>query len=207
MPISSLRALAVAAFLSLGACVTAGLGAPQGIAVVKGTVTIAGPRGYCVDRRLSRDGADEAFVVLGACSALAPGGAVASGTPVVMTVTVSTAPAAARSTPADLERFVRSDAGRAALSRSGQAATVEILSARQDGQALFLQIRDQSAGEATPKTDSTYWRAIFGMGDTVITASILAFSDRPVGRAEGFRRLAEFVARLQAVNAEIAAPT
>ncbi len=207
MPTFSLRGFAAILLIALAGCVTTGGTAPQSIAVSQGVVTIVGPRGYCVDRGLSRDGVDEAFVVLGSCAALSRGAQAASDTPVVLTASILVAPAAARTSPDDLEHFVRSGPGRAALAQSGEAAAVEILSARREGQVLLLHLRDQSTGGAVPGTDSAYWRAIFGLGDRVVTANVLAFADRPISRDDGFRRLAEFVARIKAANPAALSPS
>lgn len=194
------RAFALAALLALAAC-EGGLsfGAPAEVTVAGGAVTVAGPAGYCVDRGLSRTGGSEAVVVLGSCAAFSPLAARPPGTPAVLTATVS-AEAAAAPEPGDLERFLRSPQGRAAISRAGRAETVEILSARREQGVLLLHIRDESAGAEGPATDPAYWRAVFGLSGRLVTATVLAFADRPLSRDQGFRLLDAFVDRLRAAN-------
>jgi hypothetical protein len=199
------RAVALTALLALTAC-EGGLsfGAPAAVAVADGAVTVAGPAGYCVDRSLSRIGGSEAFVVLGSCAAFSPVATRPQGTPAVLTATVSAEPAAPPE-PGDLERFLRSPQGRAAISRTGHAETVEILSARREQGVLLLHIRDESAGAEGPATDPAYWRAVFGLNGRLVTATVLAFADRPLSRDQGFRLLAAFVDRLKAANATTSA--
>lgn len=195
------RSAALAALLALAGCAGGlSLGAPETVAVADGALTVAGPAGYCVDRRLSRTGGPEAFVVLGACNAFSPVAARPRGTPAVLTATLSAEPAAPPE-PGALERFLRSPPGLAAISRAGRAETVEILSARGEDGVLVLHIRDTSAGAEGPATDPVYWRAVFGLNGRLVTATVLAFASRPISRDQGFRLLADFVARLRAANA------
>jgi hypothetical protein len=195
-----IRAATLVALLALAAC-EGGLsfGAPASVAVAGGAVTVAGPAGYCVDSRLSRTGGTEAFVVLGSCAAFSPVAARPEGTPAVLTATVSAEPAAPPE-PGDLERFLRSPQGRAAISRTGRAETVEILSTRREQGVLLLHIRDEGAGAEGPATDSAYWRAVFGLNGRLVTATVLAFADRPLSPDQGFRLLDAFVDRLKAAN-------
>lgn len=188
------------AALLLTGCVAAGGAATRSLAVAQGTVIVAGPPGYCVDRRLSRTGPGEAFVTLGNCAALSPGATGPAGVPAVLTATVSDRPATPPD-PARLEAFLRSDAGRAALSRSGRAETVQILAARREGAMLLVQIRDGSAVGPGPATGPDYWRAVFDAGGRLVTASVLSFAGRPLDRDEGFRLLAAFAARIAAASA------
>lgn len=191
---------ALAAILALAACEGGiGTGAPASVAVAGGALTVAGPAGYCVDRRLSRTGEAEAFVVLGSCAAFSRGAARPPGTPAVLTATVSAEPAA-EPERGTLERFLRSPQGRAAISRAGRAETVEILSAQSERDVLFLYIRDSSAAAEGPATDPAYWRAVFGLNGRLVTATVLAFADRPLSRDQGFDLLTDFVARLRAAN-------
>jgi hypothetical protein len=192
------RAAALAALFALAAC-EGGPGAPTSVVVAGGALTVAGPAGYCIDRRLSRTGGAEAFVVLGSCAAFSRSAARRPGAPAILTATVSAEPAAAPDRRS-LERFLRSPQGRAAISRAGRADTVTILSARNERGVLFLQIRDTSATAEGPATDPAYWRAVFGLNGRLVTATVLAFADRPLSRDQGFGLLAEFVARLRATN-------
>lgn len=193
---------ALAATVLLSGCVGAGLtgGAPATVSVARGAVTVTGPAGYCVDRRLTRDGPDEAFVVLGSCAALSRGGRAPAGTPAVLTATVSPPSGAELPPPSDLEAFLLSDEGRAALSRVGDAGTVEIVETERDDDVLYLYLRDSAAGSEQPGAAPAYWRALFGVEGRLVSATVLAFADRPLSVDQGFAKLAEFVARLRAAN-------
>ncbi len=199
MPIS--RALALVACLGLAACEGGfGPGGVQSLAVAGGAVTVAGPRVYCVDRRLTRDGPAEAFVVMGSCAALTRGGAQPVGAPSVLTATVAPTPGATLPPPAELERFLRSEAGRAALARNGQPGNVRILQTQARDGILYLYIRDTSAAAEGPPTDPAYWRAVLVLNGRLVTATVLAFADQPLSADRGFRKLGDFVARLRAAN-------
>lgn len=196
------------ALLALSACIdaAANLGPPlRSLAVADGAVTVSGPSGYCVDRRLSQAGSGEAFVVLGSCAALADGGEAPAGPPALLTATVSGAQVPAAPGPDALERFLRSEPGRSALARDGRAESVTILRARREQGLLLLQIRDTSPGGIGRSTDSAYWRAVFAVRGRLVTATVLAFDDRPLSSDLGFRLLGQFVARLRAANPGAAA--
>lgn len=197
MPTS--RAARAAVAVILAGCVTAP--APvQSVAVARGEVTVAGPPGYCVDRGLVRDDPAGAFVALGSCAGL--GGTEApAGPPALLTATVANVAVSATPDAAALEAFLRSEAGRTALSRAGQSGSVEIVDTRREGEVLLLQIRDTGAPAAGPPTEPEYWRAVFDVRGRLVTATALAFAGRPLPREEGFRTLGAFVARLRAANA------
>ena len=207
MPISRagplFKAGLFAAVLALSACIDGGasLGPPQfSVASAGGAVTIAGPGGYCVDRQLSRVQNSDSFVVLGSCAALAEGGVAPAGAPAILTATVSGAPASAVPGPAALETFLRSEDGRRTLARDNRAESVTILRTRSDNGTLMLNIRDTSPGGIGRGTEDAYWRAVFAVRDRLVTATVLAFSERPLTAEGGFRLLGRFVARIRAVN-------
>lgn len=190
------RAALCAALLALAAC------APPvpSVTVAEGTITIAGPEGYCVAPGLGQSGAVDPVVVLRVCGANTPFGIGASDSvvPALLTATVS---AGADTVPAPeaLEAFLRSEAGRAAISRSGAAETVSILSSRRSGGALLLYIRDTSVADGDG-TQAPYWRAILGVKGHLVTATVRGFSDRPLSRDDGLRLATGFVAALVAAN-------
>ncbi len=200
--------LTIAATLVLSACVPAEFGAASGgtraMAVSDGAVTVAGPAGYCIDRTASRDGADGAFVLFGTCAALSGGrGAAQPARPAVLTASVSRGAPEDGSLPdsfASMTAFFRSAPGRAALSRSGRADTVEVAEAVRAGDVLYLRLNDRSAatGQAV---EPEYWRAILALRGRMVTLSALGLSDRPLSSAEKRRVLEAMVARMRASNA------
>ncbi len=191
----------LAALLALSACVEGpGTSAPATVTVAGGAVTVGGPSGYCVDRRLSGTSAGEAFTVLGSCAALSRGGSAPAGVPAVLTATVSSDPLEVPPEPAALEAFLTSAAGRAALSRAGDAATVEVLATKRGEGIVKLFLRDTAVAADGPPTDPAYWRAVFVLRGHLVSATVLSFADRPLGPEDGLRKLDEFVAQLRALN-------
>ncbi len=191
----------LAACLALGACLQAG--PLPALRVAGDEVTIVGPEGYCVDSRTALERRAGSFVVLGDCGVL--GGGAAEGNPAVLTALVSAATdLPQRPSAAQLERYFRSDAGQAALSHDGTAATVTLLDLAQDGDVLYLKVRDRSAGRPATLSDTT-WRAVFALNDRLVALSVASHADVPVGDLSMRRKLREFVAAVRAANGADAA--
>lgn len=201
------RAAALAFALALSACVagTAPTGsAPRAVAVSGGAVTVTGPAGYCIDRAASRNGPEGSFVLFGTCAALS--GSSAAGQPAkpaVLTASVvqgaADEPTFVASFPA-MARFFGSSAGRAALSRSGKAATVTVGTVSSRDGVLFLSLADSAAGPGQSVAPD-YWRAIFALRGHLVTLSVMSLADRPIDSAEKRRILDDFVARMKQANA------
>ncbi|MAQ81827.1 hypothetical protein [Psychromarinibacter halotolerans] len=190
------RLIAGLALVSLTACgggaglanLTDGLGAglsrtpPKSVDVARGAVTVSGPQGYCVDRAGSRLRAETPFVLLGACASIARDRS--AGRPLqqgLLTVAVSPpdgGPGFAATLP-QLETFLSSPAGRAALARDGLDTSVEVLETRREGEALLIRLRDTSA-TALPGTEATYWRGLFEVNGHLVTASVMSFANQPM---------------------------
>jgi hypothetical protein len=181
------RILGAAAVLPLAACsggfdigsgAFATRNAPERVLVAERSVVVGGPVGYCVDPAATRDGV-KAFVLLGSCASIsrdpdqsrpeAPG---------LMTVVVSSDPATFVDVPrqaAELGGYFRTEAGRAALSRTGKAATVEVLDTRIRNGVLFLHARDTAGGLARGVSND-YWRAFMSVNGRLVTISAIPFS-------------------------------
>lgn len=194
------------AFLAvlLSACVTGGPATvTRAMAVSGGSVVVAGPPGYCIDRAVSRDKPDGAFVLFGTCAALS--GSRAAGqpaSPALLTVSVSSgAPDGetfAESLPA-LASFMRSVPGRAALSRSGDAESVSVEDTRIKGDVMFLRVRDRSDASDRP-VEPEYWRAILRVEGHIVTLTALSPSEQPVAATDRFRALEALVRAMRAAN-------
>lgn len=188
----------------LSACVPGGPATvTRAMAVSGGSVVVAGPPGYCIDRSVSRDKPDGAFVLFGTCAALS--GSRAAGQPASPALlTVSVSPGAsdgqtfAESLPA-LASFMRSVPGRAALSRSGDAAQVSVEDIRIKGDVMFLRVRDRSAASDRP-VEPEYWRAILRVEEHIVTLTALSPSERPVAATERLRALEALVRAMRAAN-------
>jgi len=195
-------AAALAFTLALAGCadLTSAFSPATSLTVARGAVVVAGPRGYCIDRRLTRTGEGESFVVMGACSAFPFGTDNPVGQAAVLTATVGGEVTTGAFDPDVVEGFLRSAQGRATLSRSGRAETVDIRQVRQDPAVLSLMIRDTTAVGEGPPVDPTYWRAIFLVRGHLVTATVMAFHDSPLSMDQGFFTLADFVNRIRAAN-------
>ncbi|MDF0600643.1 hypothetical protein P1J78_07875 [Psychromarinibacter sp. C21-152] len=202
-------AVAGLAVLGLAACGGFGLSRPpETVAVAGGDVVIGGPQGYCIDRPGSRLTGESPFVLLGSCASIArDAGADAPRQPGVLTATVSApgeGPGFAETVP-QLESFLSSAPGRAALARDGRPESVEVLSTRRDGAALIIHLRDTSAN-VVPGTDPTYWRGLFEANGRLVTVSVMSFADQPMGSDLALATLRGMVARIRQETAARHAP-
>ncbi len=178
--------------------------APQRLSVAGGTVVVAGPEGYCIDRPASRDSDATAFVLLAGCAAVtrkpyAPRPRV----PALLTASVTGDVPAGRGLAGQAARmkgFFASAEGRAALARDGRAESVEIIEMFARDGAFFIHARDSSAGTG-PGLGPEYWRAIFEVNGRMVTASVAAFANRPISDDAGQATLGLFVARIRAESA------
>jgi hypothetical protein len=145
--------------LLLSGCV-APLGTPKAAPVLGGAVQVGVPAGYCIDRSAGREDGDTAIVVMGKCTEAS------TALPAVLTAAIG--PAASAGVLAgggtQLAAYFTSDAGRAALSRSGRASTVTVLQAKSMGEAFVMRIRDRDAGE--------YWRGVEPVAGRLVTITV-----------------------------------
>ena len=156
--------------LALAGCVVAR--EPVRVAQI-GALEIGAPAGYCVDPSGSDYDASGGFVLFGACNALFPKAYTAPpALPVALTATVMGAAPEGFSGELDaLEGFFRSEAGRAALSRAGDAATVEILAFRQDRDSLWLHVADSAEGAGD--LSARYWRGVSAVNGQMVALAAL----------------------------------
>ena len=192
--------------LALAGCV-GGLGggaddAFRQVQVTSDLVTITGPTGFCVDPTATQNAGDTGFVLLGNCAAIS-GSARAAQPDVaaVLTATVS-APSLGASLTENLgalETFFRSSDGRALLSRSGEADSVDILDTRTSGAMFLLHARDDSGGDiAGVSTD--YWRAYLDIGPRLATLTVLSLAAANIDDAAALDTLTRFAAAVQETN-------
>ena len=197
MPIS--KAWLIPSLLLLTACGD-GFGvtraAPQQIMLSDGTV-IAGADGWCVDQSTSRSDGQTSVIVLGSCAALARDeDAPRPDVPGIVTVSIETQPGVTP-TAEELEAFFASDAGRSALARDGQAASVEILDTQIEDDILFLRSRDTST---IVGTDKQTWRAIFMLNGRIASVSLYGRDDRPITPEDGFQAISLQAQELRSAN-------
>ncbi|MBT8477075.1 MAG: hypothetical protein HKO95_14975 [Rhodobacteraceae bacterium] len=208
-PASLLAALALAGCTS-GINVGLGLGglsftraAPERISVAGDSVIVAGPPGFCIDRSALKDSQQGAFVLLGSCASISrDAGQPRPDIPGLLTVSVS--PLGVVSGPPDellagLSEYLQSPQGRATLSRTGDASSVDILETQLDGDMLYIHARDR-AGPQPEALEDDYWRALMAVDGRLVTASVVAFSRQPMTREAGLAVLDSFARRLRREN-------
>lgn len=185
----------------LAGCVAPGQGASDRARVMNGALTLAAPRGFCVDPNARRDGAGGSFVLWGNCAAIA-GDPAAPKPPYRAMLSATVGPAS--DTPlaasfAGFETFFRTDAGRAALARSGRAQDVQVLKVQRSAGMLLLKIADRSAATTTPVTRS-YWRAITEVKGHVTALSVLPLEGSAMRDADQIALLQNFETTIRAAN-------
>ncbi|MDY6861306.1 MAG: hypothetical protein SWN98_18445 [Pseudomonadota bacterium] len=190
-----------------GLLATTGLGgqafsrqAPERLPVPGSAVVVAGPAGYCIDTGASSVSEGDSFVLLASCAAVTHDPEARRPLfPALLTVSVFEPPVG--DTPltdehAQLAAFFTSDEGRAALSRDGDPATVELISTDTQGGAFFLHAREQSS-DARPGLGADHWRAIFTVNGQRVSASVLSLRDHPLAAGAGRDTLNTLVARIR----------
>ena len=174
---------------------------PTRLSVMGGDVLVTGPEGFCIDVKGSRETQGNAFALMGSCAAITHRpDAPEPARPAVLTATVMTAGDAplAESFP-QMAAFFASDAGRAALARSGRARDLTIRRAFSRGDVFVIAARDTSRFEG-PKVEPDYWRALFDLDGHIVSASVLALRGKPIPDAAAESLLDDFVGRIRAAN-------
>lgn len=163
-------------------------GQARALSVLGGTMTVAAPAGYCVDKGSARSQGDGAVVLIGRCNRRS------GSPPAVISVTIGTAGSAGvmASGGAAMAEFFQSTAGRAALSRTGQPETVQVLAASETGGAFLLHVAEAKQGD--------YWRAVFGVSGRLVTLSVQGAEGAALDAAKGRQLLGAAIATLQKAN-------
>lgn len=169
---------------------------PNRMTVADGAVTILGPKGFCIDRASSHDGPGPPFILLGICTAMA--GANIAPRPMVqalLSASVSNGSSGPGIAHADWHRlvtYIRSAAGRSALSRSGDAESVRVLGMMRIDGVVFVHAHDTSPfpGEAVMPD---YWRAVFDLNGHLVTLNVMSVPKAPFPDSAGVALLDAFV--------------
>lgn len=184
-----MKSLGLIGILLLAGCMTTqGAGIRQ-VALLDGAMVAAAPAGYCIAPGAGQRQADSAVVIMGRCSAAG------TAAPAVLTLTVGQAGSAGAMAAGGvaLAEYFTSEAGRAALSRSGRAGDVQVLAASEVDRAFLVQVRDREAGE--------YWRGIAGLRGRLVTVTAAGPSDdAPLPAATGRALVEAALAALRRAN-------
>lgn len=158
------------------------------ISVFDGTMKVAAPVGYCVDKQSARQDTNGAVVLIGRCSGAS------NLAPAVISVTIGQAGSAGviADGGAAMAAFFQTEAGRAALSRAGRADTVQIVQSGIVDAAVILRINEAGVGD--------YWRTIAGISGRLVTVSVQAPSEAGFDPATGRKLLAASLAAMRNAN-------
>jgi len=164
-------------------------------AVLAGAVTVAAPRGYCVEPTAVLETGDSALVLIGRCT----GGISNPRAPAILSAAVS-GPGSGldiATSAAALAGFFGSEPGRAALSRSGSAATVTVLETVAVGEVFVIRLTDTSPD---PTASPESWRAVLALAGRLVTLTVTGALEAPLDASSGRALLDRFIAAMQAAN-------
>lgn len=166
-------------------------GQTRSLSVLSGAMQVAAPAGYCVDKQSARQQADGAVVLIGRCSGAS------QQPPALISVTIGAAGSAGVLAGGDaaLAAFFRSPNGRAALSRTGSAETVQILATANFDGAFALHIAETGLGD--------YWRAVLGVSGRLVTLSVQGPNGSAIDPAVGRGLLGGTIAAMRRANPAI----
>lgn len=170
-------------------------------AVLGGAITVAGPKGYCIDLSGVSDTESGAFVPLGACAAIsgrrtddAPktlrflAAAIRPVSPDALMAAPDLVPAA--------RRAMEDETVLAALSQGDN--TAKIVTLRGEGQALIAKTQNANGRDGLA---AEQWRAMFLTRGHVVGLTVSGFAGQPASE-DGETVLIAFLNAMQAANPE-----
>lgn len=201
LPRSARAALALVLSLGLSACAGLSPQATDRVKVFDGSLTVAGPKGYCVAPSARRDTAQGSYVLFASCAAVS-GDAMQSRASLPAMLSATVGPEAAAPLEPAFPAFVsffHSPQGRAAIARSGVAKDVEILTVQHRGHMLLLKISDRSTVSGAPVAQ-VYWRAITSLGGRITALSVLPMRGTRLSDKAQIQLLESFDAAIRAAQ-------
>ena len=187
-----------AAILGAAACLALLVGCVpllplQSLSLADGALVLSAPRGYCIDGMTSRP--EDGFAVMAPCASFGQSGPVPEVMGLVAVQLGAAGSAAVRGAEGELAALLRSPAGAALLSATGQAETVRLGGVTQARGRVDVAFVD-SAPQRMPGTDGRVWRSFFDMGDRLVTVSVRSPSAAPLTDAAARALLAQADAAL-----------
>jgi len=170
----------------LSACVApGGSGGKGAMSFVGGDFHVVAPAGYCIDPAASHDSGDSAVVLIGDCGPVVPA---------IISITLGEPGSSAvlQSGARALSDYFTSRAGRAALARDGQAASVTVRETSLAGGALIMRLHDRQVGE--------YWRAVMGVKARLVSVSVTAPQTSSLSPDQSRKLLEQTMTALRAAN-------
>lgn len=98
-----------------------------------------------------------------------------------------------------MAKFLSSSVGRAALSRSGKAESVQIAQIASVRDVLYIRASDTAEARGQG-VEAEYWRALMMVKGRIVTLSALGLRDLPLEPGVKRSLLEAFVARVRVVN-------
>lgn len=199
---SALAGLALAAFAAGAPEAAERKGADRVSLTVAGRkLTLMAPKGFCIDPKATNVSASGAFVLASDCALLGFSRPPQGSDDTVGAVLTASVAARQRpnSSPAELERFAATKAGRAALSRSGQPERVKILATRTRRDVLYVLVEDKGA-QPIAGIEPRFWRAFLQIEGRMTVITALGFQGAGVDATEGLALIQRFADTLQAAN-------
>ncbi|MBK5934602.1 hypothetical protein, partial [Rhodovulum imhoffii] len=178
-------------------------GGQQTRAVVGTTgISIAGPQGYCIDRKSRRVKPEAQVYMLAGCEALGGTGSPPPGQAALLMAAVSPRPLTGvvlKDPSSAFSRFFRSEAGRGAVSWDGRAGSVRILGmTHQDGMHILHLRHDGPLPYDDIGTES--WRGVMVLNGHMVTLQVVPFADKPLSKADGAALLQRFARAVRAAS-------
>jgi hypothetical protein len=154
-----------------------------------GAIVLAAPQGYCLAAdSVARTAASE-FAAFTACR----------GPGAVLTATAGGPGSAQPVDPAEMGAFLTSDAGRRALSRSGDAVAVTVHAVAAAGEVVLVRLTDRSAPPSAVAPGES-WRAVFVLGDRLVTLTAAPGAGTTLDSAAGRALIGRFVGAMRGAN-------
>lgn len=181
----------------IGQTLTPTGGALESVPLLGGAVTAAGPDGFCVSPDASRPRAG--FAAITACNAITGEGALPFSMGLITVQAGEDGTASVAGPGTAFSDFLRSDAGAAVLSVSGNAADVTVDRVFSGDGAVTAVFTDK--GDAPlPGTDPIQWRAFTDINGHLVTISLRSLTASPLAPAQGEALLRRAVRAILAAN-------
>ncbi|MEI4232370.1 hypothetical protein [Roseovarius sp. D22-M7] len=184
------RALALVACLPLAACLEPPPSAPvaqealRAVSFYGGTITVAGPRGYCIDRSSIKSDGGGRFAILASCESLTGRAGIAVD-PAMMTVAVL--PRAGTIAPPD------------AAAMAGVLGADAVRSVEERDDITLVQVAE--GGEAVlPGGDPVHWRASMVINGHMLGLAAYGPKGGAIAGPRGREVLGELAAALRAAS-------
>lgn len=166
-------------------------------------VTIAGPKGFCIDPGATQAQDNVRFALLGSCASLA--NSATHGAPrrnAVLSASVGPTGGMSVTRNADALVGLLSGPDGAALLADQQGSSVSVSDVSADEGVVIVRASDPSLTSGR-NLQSDYWRGFFDLGGRVVTLSVFSLPGRQgLSESAGRSLLLSFVAAMRQANAE-----